>query len=140
MKTVKNQYFLKDKKAQLYKTIYVKQSGYYNPVAYYVAATPSPSWCYSSQLSQEQIFVAQSYSQNEIRYFVFNFVDFVDVYSYVLYKGKLYSVTRVDTKDDYNGETFVYVKNVKFSNSDMERLRPYGWQPEDEGLERAEEY
>ena len=30
----------------------------------------------------------------------------------VRYRGKWYRVTRVDTKDDYNGEVFVYVENA----------------------------
>lgn len=131
-------YFLKDKKAQIYNTVYVEpEKSYSNPIAYYVAVNPAPLWCYTRQLSQDQLFAAHAYWNDETRFFVFNFRDDVQIYNHVYYKGDLYEVTRVDRTDDYNGETFVYVKNVKGAKSDIERLRPYGWKPEDEGLKPA---
>lgn len=125
MRSQKNHYFLKDKKAQIYKKIYQGQdeSGFSLPEKYYPIA-PSPIWCYSSQLSQSDIFIAHAYSQTETRYFVFNNYKGIDLYDMINYRNEWYRVTRVDTQDDYNGDVFVYVENA---NS--------GWIPKDSEIE-----
>lgn len=108
---MKNQYYKKDKKAQIYK----KQKGHTNEYSDYVSGgfkpiAPSPLWCYTSQLSQSDIFYAKTYGEQETRFFVFNNKHDINVYDMVLYKNTWYRITRVDTKDDYNGDLFVYVQ------------------------------
>ncbi len=125
MRSQKNQYFLKDKKAQIYKKVSQGQdsSGFSLPEKFYPIAA-SPIWCYSSQLSQNDIFIAAAYSQTETRYFVFNNYKGIEVYDMIKYKNTWYRVTRVDTQDDYNGDVFVYVENAKG-----------GWIPKDSEIE-----
>lgn len=106
-------YFKKDKKAQIYRKITEREPGGYTSKEYYYPIAPSEIWCYSSQLSQTDIFIAATYSQTETRYFVFNHYKGIEVYDMIKYRGTWYGVTRTDTKDDYNGETFVYVENAK---------------------------
>lgn len=114
-------YFKKDKKAQIYKKVTgEREPGSYSAPEYYYPIAPQEIWCYSSQLSQTDIFVAAAYNQTETRYFVFNFYKGIEVYDMIKYRGTWYRVTRVDTADDYNGETFVYVENAKG-----------GWIPQD---------
>ena len=131
----KGQYFLKDKKAQAYKTVNIQideNTDY--PEKYYVAINPVSMWCYTRQLSQDQLFAAHTYLNDETRFFVFNFRDDIKIYDHIYYDGELYEVTRVDHTDDYNGETFVYVKSTNADKTDIDHLRPCGWKPEDEGL------
>ena len=129
---MKNQYFLKDKKAQHYQKYDPNGGGYHgvgDPI-YYVAMSPAPYWCYAKQLSQEELYAAHAYWNDETRLFVFNNKPAIKQYDYILYKNAWYEVTRVDTTDDYNGETFVYGRDVK--GADVPRpayVKPYGWQP-----------
>lgn len=123
----KEQYFLKDKKAMIYwekpstedadgSTI----SGGFVPFAI------NPMWCYSKQLSQDQIFAAAAYGVSETRFFVFNHTKNVAVYDLILYRGEWYQITRVDTTDDYNGDLFVYVKDCpRGGEPSAEDLLPY---------------
>lgn len=130
------QYFLKDKKADIYKSVYVaSDTSWGNPIEHLVAVTPAPLWCYAKQLTQAQLFAAATYWNDETRFFVFNYRDDVKIYWHIGYKGDVYEVTRVDHTEDYNGETFVYVKNEKWS--DQSKIHPYGWKPEDSGLRPA---
>lgn len=126
--TNKGLYFKKDKKAQIYKKVSkgTNSSGYSNGYYYYPIA-PAEIWCYSSQMSQTDIFIAQAYSQTETRYFVFNNYKGVKVYDLIEYRGEWYRVTRVDTKDDYNGELFVYVENAKggWAPGKNDEIMPY---------------
>lgn len=111
---MKNQYYLKDKKAQLYKRVMngTTPGGYAKAPSYYPVA-PAPVWCYARQLSQTDIFQAKSFGEDETRLFVFNYYPGVEVYDMVLYRGGWYKITRVDTADDYKGDLFVYVQNAK---------------------------
>ena len=52
------------------------------------------------------------------------YVEYID-------KNEWYEVTRVDTTDDYNGELFVYVKNLKWGLKE-EYIKPYGYEPDTE--------
>ena len=118
-------YFKKDKKEQIYKKVSKGQTPYgYSAGDYFYPIAPAQVWCYSSQLSQTDIFTAAAYSQSETRYFVFNHYKGVEVYDMIQYRGEWYRVTRVDTQDDYNGELFVYVENAKD-----------GWIPSDDEIE-----
>lgn len=123
---VKKQYYQKDKKAQIYKLVPGEKDPYgfrrddkYKPVA------PKPLWCYTKQMSQEQKFAAAAYGEKEERLFIFNFMPGIEVYDHILYKGDWYSVTRVDTTEDYNTELFIYVYKERSAPKDDEFL-PYG--------------
>lgn len=130
---MKNQYFLKDKKAMPYvwhgDPEETDQDGFPLP-SYYTPISPAPLWCYTRQLSQDQIVYAHAYHEDENRYFVFNYRDDIKVYDPILYKGKWYQVTRVDYPEDYNRETFVYVRNLDIE-PDPDSIKPYGWEPEE---------
>ncbi len=110
---VKNQYFLKDKKAQIYLKINgeTDKDGFYKGEKYY-PMRPVPVWCYSKQLSQQDISYSYLRGVQETRMFVFNHYRNVKVYDLVQYNGNWYRVTRVDTQDDYNSDLFVYVENA----------------------------
>ena len=130
----KGQYFLKDKKAQIYK----HHDGGTDPEGfstgdYYTPIAPAALWCYAKQLSQEQLYAAHAYWNDETRLFVFNFRDDIKQYDTLYYPAKnlWYEVSRVDTTDDYNGELFVYVKNLKTGIKE-EKIKPYGYEPETE--------
>ena len=128
----KGQYFLKDKKAQIYKKHTGGKDADGFPVGdYYTPIAPVDLWCYTKQLSQDQLYAAHAYWDDETRLFVFNFRDDIKQYDVLYYKGGWYSVTRTDTTDDYNGELFVYVKNYKYSLK-AESIKPYGYEPETE--------
>lgn len=121
-------YFKKDKKAQIYKKVSKGQAPYgYSAGDYFYPIAPAQVWCYSSQLSQTDIFTAAAYSQSETRYFVFNHYKGVEVYDMIQYRGEWYRVTRVDTQDDYNGELFVYVENAKggWTPGENDDIMPY---------------
>lgn len=122
---MQNQYYLKDKKAQIYKKISNGQdeSGFQLPASYYPIA-PAQIWCYTRQLSQTDIFQSASYGENETRFFVFNYYPKVEVYDMILYKNQWYRITRVDTADDYKGDLFIYVQNAAG-----------GWIPSDDEIE-----
>ena len=126
---IKNQYFLKDKKAQPYKMHdnpdETDDDGFPLP-PYYTPISPAPIWCYTRQLSQDQIIYAMTYHVEETRYFVFNYRKDIAVYDPIFYDGQWYEVTRVDYPEDYNRETFVYVK-YREKNPDSNAIKPYGY-------------
>lgn len=102
-------YHMKDKKAQIYKKVTIPNPGGKPTYGYYPIAE-APIWCYTSQLSQELVYEAAHWGNSEVRLFVFNYYAAVAIDQMVLYKNKWYTITRVDTKDDYLGDMFVYVK------------------------------
>lgn len=125
----KGLYYLKDKKARVYKPYsYVNANGYHSS-KYYIPTTPKDIWCYSNQLSQARIFMAQAFLTDEERIFVFNYYDNIDVGDYIRYSGKWYQITRVKTNDDYKGELHVYVKYCKGSYPKDSELLEYGQEP-----------
>lgn len=104
-----NQYYRKDKKVKLItKSTSTDQYGVSHTSYQYISN--SSFWAYTNQLSQSQTFEARTYGNDETRIFVLNYRDDLKVYDFIEYKGKYYSITRVDTKDDYKTELFVYVK------------------------------
>lgn len=123
---MRNRYHLKDKKALIHDLVSVKNSGY-SPIKYYVPRTEAPIWCYASQLSQDAVFEAKHFGQNETRFFVFNKGTTVGLYDVILYRGGWYEVTRVDTEDDYNTDIYVYVRNLDHINEN--NVKEYGWIP-----------
>ncbi len=103
---------MKDKKAQIYLKMDGKtDSDGFRGERYYPIA-PVPVWCYSRQLSQQDISYSYLRGVQETRIFVFNHYSNVDVYDLVQYCGKWYRITRVDTQDDYHGDLYVYVENA----------------------------
>lgn len=104
-------YFKKDKKVKLI-TKYSEQSSGYMPKTHYKYISNRSFWAYTNQLSQDQTFQAATYGDSETRLFVLNYRDDLKIYDFVEYNGKYYSITRLDTTDDYNGELFVYVKDA----------------------------
>lgn len=108
---MKNQYYLKDKKAEIIQTKSEQDSPGGMFVTKYYLVTKSPIWCYTRQLSEDLVFQAKAYGNNESRLFVFNQGTTVNLYDLIRYRGKWYQVTRVDTTDDYNTDVFVYVQD-----------------------------
>lgn len=122
-------YHKKDKKAQIYKRHTADQdSAGFAGQEYYTPVAPASLWCYAKQLTQQQLYAAHAFWNDETRYFVFNYRDDVKQYDLVYYVNKQtwYEVTRVDTTDDYNGDVFVYVKNLPRPPK-MDKVKPYGY-------------
>lgn len=108
---MRNQYFKKDKKVKLItKTTTKDKYGQYITVYRYIS--DASIWAYAKQLSQSQELEAKTFGTDDKRLFVLNYRSDLKIYDYIEYNGTYYSITRLDTKDDYNGELFVYVKDV----------------------------
>ena len=111
---MKNQYFQKDKKAQIYieadkyKDSYgVWHSGGLYPIS------PSLLWCYARQNSQTLGFGnGVAYVNEESRFFVFNHNDHIKQGGLIYYKEKWFTIQRVDTSNDYNGDMYVYADDT----------------------------
>ena len=102
-------YFKKDKQVKIItKRTYKDQYG--NSRKEYRYIVDGFIWAYARQVSQDQKFAAAQYGESESRFFVLNYRTDLEVYDFIEYRGEYYQITRVDTKDDYNGELFVYVK------------------------------
>lgn len=127
MAYIQNQYYLKDKKAMIYwEKPSTKDSDGFPISGGHVPFSKVPMWCYTKQLSQDQVFSAMAYGVNENRFFVFNNTKNVSVYNLILYKDKWYEITRVDTMDDYNGDLFIYVKDCpRGGKPNADDLLPY---------------
>lgn len=108
---MRNQYYKKDKKVKLI-TKSTTYDAYGNEIEAYKYISNKSFWAYATQLSQSQTFEAATYGDDENRFFVLNYRDDLNIYDFVEYRGKYYSITRLDTKDDYKGELFVYVKDA----------------------------
>lgn len=109
---MRNQYFKKDKKVKLI-TKYSERSPYGQYIEHYKYISNKSFWAYATQLSQDQVYQAASFGESENRFFVLNYRNDLNLYDFVEYRGKYYSITRLDTKDDYKGELFVYVRDAK---------------------------
>lgn len=118
-----NLYYKKDKKCRLIES-FSSQNDYGVFQTGYRYSTPGEIWCYANQLSQSQTFEAKTYGEDETRLFVFNYREDIELYSFIEYKGKYYTVTRVDTKDDYKTELFVYVQDTP-SGKTPKNIQPY---------------
>lgn len=133
MKAKNNQYFLKDKKAQIYRKADGERDseGFGYQYSYYPYA-PAPLWCYSKQLSAITLIAAAAYDTDETRLFVFNYKPNVKAYDLVLYRNTWYEITRVDTTDDYKGEMFIYVKDCPRGglpkDSELQPYDPTKWE------------
>lgn len=66
-------------------------------------------WCYTKQLSEELIARFATLNRQETRQFVINHREIGNPDTVrIKYRGNMYAITRVDTKDDYNGDIFLY--------------------------------
>lgn len=126
---MKEQYFLKDKKAQIYREIERAPSpgGFHEDICY-VPLGKDPLWCYTSQTSMEFRQYAMAMNQYEKRFFVFNYLYGVDEGDYILYRDQWYEITRVDTADDYRGDMFIYAALGMYNGKlpDASQFLPYG--------------
>lgn len=109
---MKGQYFKKDKQVKLIKRTATNNAGGYARVTYQYM-TEGSIWAYTRQLSQDQMYAARAYMTQEERFFVVNYRNDLKLYDMVEYKGVFYSITRLDTQDDYNTELFIYVEKAK---------------------------
>ena len=117
----KSRYYLKDKKAMIYKNVRIQEPGRM-PQSKYIPIAASSLWCYASQLSQDRIYQAKAVGEDENRFFVFNHLTNVVVDDALLYRDKWYHITRVDTEDDYNTDTFIYCDDMSTQPSSSEIL------------------
>lgn len=111
---MKNQYFKKDKKAQVYVTgkPIEDELGQMRPSGYY-PISPISLWCYARQNSQTLSFTEGiAYINDESRFFVFNNNPLIKQATYIKYRDIWYTVSRVDTQDDYNGDMYVYASDT----------------------------
>ncbi|MBR0198082.1 MAG: head-tail adaptor protein [Kiritimatiellae bacterium] len=69
-------------------------------------------WCYSRQLSQK---LKAQFNTDETRLFILNYRDDIAVRDFIRYRLNWYEVTRVDTKDDYRTDLYVYAKDAPAS-------------------------
>lgn len=112
---MKNQYFLKDKKAFVYKRgeSYQDSNGVWRPGQAISISGDTPLWCYAKQNSQTLIFSAGVANVNEEnRFFVFNYNPEIKQGRYILYRDQWFTIKRIDTQDDYNGDMFVYADDT----------------------------
>ena len=112
---MKNQYFKKDKKAFIYKDGESYQDAYgiwHDGKAESISGN-TPLWCYARQNSQTLGFSAGiAYVNEESRFFVFNNNPEIKQGRFILYRDKWFTIQRVDTRDDYNGDMFVYADDT----------------------------
>lgn len=109
---MKNQYYLKDKKATIYKRLPSTQNS--NGVwikGKVMPITAAPVWCFARQEGQSISFSSSTkiYFNDESRLFIFCNNPHIKQGDYVLYRGLWYTIQRVYTRDDYAGDMFVYV-------------------------------
>ena len=104
-------YYLKDKKAMIYKKKEIAPPGRM-PITWYIPIASSSLWCYTSQLSQSRIYEAMGVGRDENRFFVFNHIDGIELEDAILYKDRWYRITRIDTEDDYNTDIYIYVDDM----------------------------
>ena len=122
---MKNQYFLKDKKALIYNVVgRVKKN--FSDLLYIAPTTKTPVWCYTRQTSQRLDYNDYNVNPDESRLFVFNYRDDITPFSYIKYKDQWYQVTRTDTADDYNTEVFVYVSDIGKGRKPGATILEYG--------------
>jgi len=124
-------YFKKDKKAQIYKKISGEADlAGFKPNDYYVPIAESELWCYTKQLSQEQLYNAHAYWNDEKRLFVFNYRSDIAQYDKLCYNGQWYEITRVDRTDDYLTDVYVYAKDLPRPIKE-DQIKPFGWTPDE---------
>lgn len=112
---MKNQYFKKDKKAFVYTSGEKYQDAYgiwHDGKATSISGS-TPLWCYARQNSQSIGFASGvAYVNEESRFFVFNNNPEIKQGRFIKYKNTWFTIQRVDTMDDYNGDMFVYADDT----------------------------
>ena len=125
---MRNQYFLKDKKALVYEWHRGSDHSVYGN-EYFDQISANPLWCYAKQTSQDQRFENMAYGIDESRMFVFGYNPRIKPRGLVKYNNLFYEITRVDTSDDYQTDMFVYVREM--TESVLNKIKPFGFNPED---------
>lgn len=100
------QYFLKDKKIEIFKRLFLNPNDCNDES--YAPYRPGKTWAYTNQKGQDTDYRARALTQKESRFFVIGFTKGLDVRDKILYKGVWHEITRVDTADGYNTDMFVY--------------------------------
>lgn len=114
---MKSKTFLKDKQCRIAHLVQTVDD-YGAPFERWEYLTEDPLWCYTRQLSQDQVWRGAQFGAKETRLFVLNYRDDMSVGDVVVYKDKRYEVTRLDTTDDYNTDLFVYVRDAEQAEID----------------------
>ena len=113
---VKDSYFLKDKKAEIFQKVSTRNIVGIE-TSYYVPIRAFPFWCYTKQINANIDFLNRVYDIQEKRMFVFNYDPLITVYQFIRYRGNWFEITRVDREDDYKSDVFVYVKEYNTPNT-----------------------
>ena len=124
----RKRYFIKDKKAQIYKRkITADSAGIRSEI--FIALTAQPIWCYARQVDADIFFRREQYQIKESYFFIFNNRSDIKIGTLILYRDKWYEATRVDTQEDYKSDLYVYAKDLKPTPT-AEKIRPYGYEAE----------
>ena len=125
---MKGQYFLKDKKAEVFIRAprYQDSSGVWRNGGVY-PISPTPLWCYAKQNAQTISFAAGiAHVNEESRFFVFSNNAHIAQGALIRYKRTWYTVQRVDTQGDYNGDMFVYADDTAIGERPQSAdIKPY---------------
>lgn len=108
---MKGQYYLKDKKVMLV-TKSTEYDELHQEIETYKYLTKSPIWAYTRQLSEQQVLSAAQYGKDETRLFVINNRKDLKLGDFIEYGGEYYTITRLDTTDDYNTDLYIYVQDA----------------------------
>ena len=108
---MKSKTFLKDKQCRIAHLVQTVDD-YGAPFERWEYLTDTPLWCFTRQLSQDQVWQGMQFGTKETRLFVLNYRDDLSVGDVVEYRDQRYEVTRCDTECDYRGDLFVYVRDA----------------------------
>ena len=108
---MKSKTFLKDKQCRIAHLVQTVDD-YGAPYERWEYLTEDPLWCYTRQLSQDQVWQGMQFGTHEKRLFVLNYRSDISTGDLIEYRDRRYEVTRVDTECDYRGDLFVYVRDA----------------------------
>ena len=108
---MRKQVYLKDKKAETFRRE-IGYDEYRQPIDITKATAPGALWCFAKQLSQTIMFEAKQYGSEESRMFIFNPKADIRLGDLIKYRNAWFIVTRADTKNDNNGDVFIYAKEA----------------------------
>lgn len=108
---MKSKTFLKDKQCRIAHHVQCVDE-YGAPCQRWEYATDGYLWCYTRQLSQDQVWQGMQFGTHEKRLFVLNYRSDISTDDLIEYRDRRYKVTRVDTECDYRGDLFVYVRDA----------------------------
>lgn len=114
---------LKDKKVTIYQEVYEPSLPYVDKMAYR-PIHQGTLWAYVRQLSAGEFYAAKAVQQTEEIIFTVNYRPDINQECAVLYRGKFYELTRVDTFEGYKDNLHLY-GTIMLSQPDEERILPY---------------